>query len=83
MAAGKQIFHLFLDAELGDGAGLGRALGAEDLAAAAAVMLTGHHPKLEKELNYFIEIIRKILFQSNIPINKAPKQTAFLSFRTL
>ena len=83
MAADKNISHLFLDAELGDGAGLGRALGAEDLAAAAAVMLPGHHPKLEKELNYFIEIIRKILFQSNIPINKAHKQIALLSFRTL
>jgi hypothetical protein len=39
--------HLLLDAELGDGADLGRALGAEDLATSTTVVLSSHHAKLE------------------------------------
>jgi hypothetical protein len=50
---------LFFDAELGDGAGLGRALGAEDLAARAAVVLPRQQAELKGQSNVTLIIIEK------------------------
>ena len=48
-----KLSYLFLDAKLWNGTSLGGALGAEDLTTASAMMLPGHHSKLEKKIILF------------------------------
>ena len=51
-----KLSYLFLDAKLWNGTSLAWALGAEDLTTASAMVLPGHHSKLEKILINFVKL---------------------------